>query len=42
MACNICHRPLPDWNAVADESATEEAMVVLQSLQKGILDSKLS
>ena len=37
-----CHSPLLDWNAVVDESATEEAMVVLQNLQKGISDSELS
>ena len=29
-----CHSPLPDWNAVVDESATEEAMVVPQNSQK--------
>ena len=38
----VCHSPLPDWNVVVDELATEESMVVLQNLQKGILDSKLA
>ena len=42
FAVEICHSPLPDWIAVVDESATEEAMVVPQNSQKGILDSKLS
>ena len=37
-----CHSPLPDWIAVEDESATEEAMIAPQNSRKGILDSKLS
>ena len=37
----ICHSPLPDWNADADELLTAEVMAVQQNFQKGTLDVKL-